>query len=66
MTAEEFIAHERRVLEEALAPVLARDPERAAAAGRRSLQLPPEAEAAMRATPVGEVARIPVALPRRS
>jgi len=66
MTAEEFIAHERRVLEDALAPVLARDPERAAAAGRRSLQLPPEAEAAMRATPVGEVARIPVALPRRS
>lgn len=65
MTADEFIAHERRVLEEALAPVLARDPDAARAAVASSVQLPPEAVAAMRATPIGEVARIPVGLPGR-
>lgn len=62
MTADDFIAHERRVLEEALAPVLERDPERARVAGRWRAPLPPAAEAALKATPIGDIAQIPLSL----
>ncbi len=62
MTVEEFIAHERRVMEARLEAILARDPARARQTAQALMTLPPEAEAAMRATPVGEVPTIPLPL----
>ncbi len=62
MTAEEFIAHERRLIDAWVAAIVARDPDRARQTARTLGQLPPEAEVAMRATPVGEIADIPLPL----
>jgi DNA-binding FadR family transcriptional regulator len=62
MTAEDFIAHERRLIDERVEAVAGRDPDRARAAVREMVHLPAAAEAAMRATPVGRVAQIPLPL----
>lgn len=61
MTVDDFIAHERRLFDARVEAVAARDPDRARAAGTAA-PLPPAAEAAMRATPVGETVVIPLAL----
>lgn len=62
MTADDFIAHERRVIGDRIAAIVARDPERARATALTLAQLPSEAEAAMRATAVGEIPDIPLPL----
>lgn len=62
MTAEEFIAHERRLIDARIEAIAARDPARAREKGQSLVALPPEAEAAMRATTVGNVASIPLPL----
>jgi GntR family transcriptional repressor for pyruvate dehydrogenase complex len=63
MTVEDFIAHERRHFEARVNAVAARDPDRARAAGAALTALPPAAEAAMRATPIGRVTEIPAEVP---
>ena len=62
LTAEDFIAHERRLIDARVAAIVARDPDRARATAKTLGQLPPEAEAAMRVTPVGEIPEIPLPL----
>ena len=66
MTADEFIAHERRLIDARVAAIVARDADRARETAKTLAQLPPAAEAAMRAalqaTPVGEIADIPLPL----
>ncbi len=62
MSLDEFIAHERREIDALIAAIVARDPDHARATARTLGQLPVEAEAAMRATPVGEIAEIPLPL----
>ena len=62
MTAAEFIAHERRLIDARVEAITARDPDRARQIGYSLVALPSEAEAAMRATPVGDVATIPLPL----
>jgi hypothetical protein len=62
MTADEFIAHERRLIDARVAAIIARDPDRARETARTLMVLPPEAEAAMLATPVGQIPDIPLPL----
>lgn len=66
MTVEEFIAHERRLIDERVEAIARRDPERARTAVRESMRHSPAVEeiirAAMSATPVGEQVEIPLAL----
>ncbi len=62
MTAEDFIAHERRLIDARVAAIAARDPDRARETARTLMALPPEAEAAMQATPVGQIPDIPLPL----
>jgi GntR family transcriptional repressor for pyruvate dehydrogenase complex len=62
LTAEAFIAHERRQIDARVAAIVARDPARARDTARMLMALPPEAEAAMKATPVGEIPDIPLPL----
>ena len=64
LTAEEFIAHERRLIDARVAAIIARDPARTRDTARTLMTLPPEAEAAMRATPVGQIPEIPLPLNR--
>lgn len=61
MTVDDFIAYERAIFDRQFAALATRDPERARAAAIK--RLPSEAEAAMRATPVGAVPQIPLELP---
>lgn len=63
LTADEFITHERRVIDARIDAIAARDPEQARQTTRAFLTLPPEAETSMRMTPVGEVPDIPLPLP---
>ncbi|MCW5861908.1 MAG: FadR family transcriptional regulator [Anaerolineae bacterium] len=69
MTVEEFIAHERQIINARVAAIVARDPARAHDAAKSLLAAPPDIEAALRdalqATPVGEIADIPLPLPAR-
>ena len=66
LTAEDFIAHERRLIDARVAAIVARDPERARETAKTLAQLPPLAEAALhaalRATPVGQIPDIPLPL----
>ena len=62
LSAEEFIAHERQLIDARVEAIIARDPDRARETDRVLMALPPEAEAAMRATPVGEIPDIPLPL----
>jgi DNA-binding FadR family transcriptional regulator len=62
LTADDFIAHERRLIDARVAAIVARDPDHARETARTLMALPPEAEAAMRATPVGEIPDIPLPL----
>ena len=62
MTADEFIAHERRLIDARIAAIVARDPARARDTAQTLMALPPEAVAAMRATPVGQIPDIPLPL----
>jgi len=62
MTVEAFIDHERRLIEARIAAIATRDPEQARATVLTLMALPPEAEAAMRATPVGLIPEIPLPL----
>jgi GntR family transcriptional repressor for pyruvate dehydrogenase complex len=62
MTVEDFIAHERRVIDARIEAIAARDPARARQTAQALMALPPEAEAAMRATPAGEIPDIPLPL----
>jgi DNA-binding FadR family transcriptional regulator len=62
MTAEDFIAHERRLIDARIAAIIARDPDRARETAKSLMHLPPEAEAAMRDTPVGDIPDIPLPL----
>jgi GntR family transcriptional repressor for pyruvate dehydrogenase complex len=62
MTVEDFIAHERRVFDARIDAIAGRDPDEARRLARAFVQLPPAAEAAMRATPVGETPQIPLPL----
>jgi GntR family transcriptional repressor for pyruvate dehydrogenase complex len=62
LTVEDFIAQERRHLMARVAAVAGGDPDRARAAAVSPTPLPPEAEAAMRATAVGQTVEIPVEL----
>lgn len=63
MTAEDFIAHERRLFDARIEALLARDPDRARETTRAMMALPPEAETAMRNTPIGRIPDIPLTLP---
>ncbi len=75
LTAEEFIAHERRLIDDRVAAIAARDPVRAYDTAKSLAGAPPEIEATLRealqATPVGEIANrgqtrsAPSAPPRR-
>lgn len=60
LTADDFIAHEARFFARLVEAVAAGDPDRAQAVAAELVHLPSAAEAAMRATPVGEVAHIPI------
>lgn len=62
MTADDFIAHERRLIDARVEAIAAGDPTHAREMGQSLVALPPEAEAAMRGTPVGDVASIPLPL----
>jgi DNA-binding FadR family transcriptional regulator len=66
MTVEEFIAHERRVIDARVTAVIARDPTQARDTAKALLELSPQAEAALRAamsaTPIGEISEIPLSL----
>ena len=62
MTVDEFIAHEAEWFAALLAAVASRDPARAYAAVAALSTLPPAAEAAMQATPVGQSPHIPLSL----
>ena len=62
MTADDFIAHERRLIDARVAAIIGRDADRARDTARMLMALPPEAETAMRATPVGEIPDIPLPL----
>ena len=62
MTVEAFIAHERRLIDARVAAIAARDPDAARRDAVAALALPPAAEAAMRATAVGDVPDIPLPL----
>ena len=62
MTEEAFIAHEAEWFAALLAAVASRDPEHAYAVVAALGALPPAAEAAMRATPVGHSPQIPLSL----
>ena len=67
---EEFISHERREFDKRIAPILARDPDQAAAVARQSALLPPARAAtlreAMSATPIGETVEIPLTIGKTS
>jgi GntR family transcriptional repressor for pyruvate dehydrogenase complex len=62
MTVEDFIAHEHRVFDARIDAIAGRDPDEARRLAWAFVQLPPTAEAAIRATPVGEVPQIPLPL----
>jgi GntR family transcriptional repressor for pyruvate dehydrogenase complex len=66
LTAEAFIAHERRVIDLRIAPILNRDPARAYETAKTAMELSPQDEAtlraAMSATPIGEIPEIPLTL----
>lgn len=64
LTVDEFIDREFRFTDAQVATILARDPERARQQMANLVRLPPAAESAMRATPVGKVPQIPIGLPR--
>ncbi|HOU42121.1 MAG TPA: GntR family transcriptional regulator [Promineifilum sp.] len=69
MTVEEFIAHERRIIDARVTAIVARDPDRAYDTARSSAAAPPDIastlRAALQATPVAEIATIPLPLPSR-
>ena len=62
MTADDFIAHEHQLIDARVAAIIGRDADRARDTARMLMALPPEAETAMRATPVGEIPDIPLPL----
>lgn len=66
MTVEDFIASERRILDDRVAVIAARDPDRARevvrAGTRRSASAEATVRAAMSATPIGETVEIPLTL----
>ncbi|MEZ4517226.1 MAG: GntR family transcriptional regulator [Chloroflexota bacterium] len=66
LTVDEFIDHENRLIDAWVAAIVGRDPDQARSAAAELVSLPPEAETAMRATPVGEIPQIPVTLPPSS
>ncbi len=69
MTVEEFIAHERQLIDARVAAIVARDPARAFETARSLVAAPPDIvstlRAALQATPVAEIATIPLPLPSR-
>lgn len=69
-SVEEFISHERGAFDKRIKPILARDPEQAAAAARESAQLAPASAGALReamsATPIGETVEIPLTIGQTS
>jgi DNA-binding FadR family transcriptional regulator len=62
LTLDDFIDHERRVFDAPIKAIIARDPEQARHTAQTLMRLPPAAEAAMRATPIGEIPQIPLSL----
>jgi DNA-binding FadR family transcriptional regulator len=62
LSVEEFIAHERRAFDARIEAIASRDPDAARRLARELVKLPPAAEAAMRATPAGDVPEIPLPL----
>jgi GntR family transcriptional regulator, transcriptional repressor for pyruvate dehydrogenase complex len=62
LTAGDFIARERRVFEAQIKAISAHDPDQARQTAQTLMRLPPAAEAALRATPIGEVPHIPLPL----
>lgn len=62
LSVDDFIAHERRLIDARIEAIVARDPDRAYKTARVLMALPMEAERAMRATAVGEIPDIPLPL----
>jgi GntR family transcriptional regulator, transcriptional repressor for pyruvate dehydrogenase complex len=62
LTAGDFIARERRVFDAQIKAIRAHDPDQARQTALTLMRLPPAAEAAMRATSIGEVPHIPLPL----
>lgn len=66
MQLEDFIDHEREIIEARIAPLIDRDPDRAYVAAQALADLPPATAGTLRnalqATPVGEIADIPLPL----
>ena len=69
LTVEEFIAHERQLIDARVAAIVARDPDRAYDSAKSAAAVPPDIAAilrdALQATPVAEIAAIPLPLPSR-
>jgi DNA-binding FadR family transcriptional regulator len=61
---ETIITLETNFIRQLIAAIAGRDPAQARAVVKRMMELPPEAIAAMRQTPVGEITIIPVPLPK--